>query len=439
MKLFEKTRAALAAAVLALMAPAALLADTAAAAPAAPKLDTGDTAWVMISTAMVLLMTPALAFFYGGMVRKKNVLSTMMQSMFLMALVAVQWVIFGYSLSFGGEGKFIGDFSFAWLNGVANDTGAPLAATIPHSIFMMFQATFAIITMALISGAIADRFKFSAYVLFALLWTTLVYDPICHMVWSPKGYFFEKGALDFAGGTVVHIISGVSALTLAFLVGKRKGHSDENMLPHNMTYVLLGTGLLWFGWFGFNAGSALGANAIAATAFVNTNTAAAAAALMWCIIDWARNGKPSALGFASGAVAGLVAITPAAGFVTVKSAIVMGMGVSVVCYIFVLAKDKLGYDDSLDAFGIHGVGGTFGALALGFLADPKVNSVVTNTGWNLFKIQFHAVAVSWGLAIVGTIVIYTLVKFIFGGARVSKRDEELGLDLTQHSEAGYEI
>jgi Amt family ammonium transporter len=424
----------------ALFTPALLRAQE-AAAPAAPKLDTGDTAWVLMSCAMVLLMTPGLALFYAGMVRKKNVLSTMMQSMFMMSLISVLWVWYGYSLAFSpghSIGGFIGTFDMTWLKGVSNTVACSLAPTIPHSVYMAFQMMFAIITVALISGAVADRLKFSAWVAFAVLWSSLVYNPVAHWVWSPNGFLLLKGALDFAGGTVVHIISGVSALTACLILGKRKGHGDENMLPHNMTYVLLGTGLLWFGWFGFNAGSALGANGIAATAFVNTNSAAAAAALAWCMIEWIRNGKPSALGFASGAVAGLVVITPAAGFVTVKSALTMGLLVSLVCYGAVFLKEKLGYDDSLDAFGVHGIGGTLGAILTGVFADPSVNSMVTKTGWELVKIQLEAVGWSWLIAIVGTVVLLKVVDAIFG-ARVSSKEEELGLDLTQHSEAGYEI
>jgi len=297
---------------------------------------------------------------------------------------------------------------------------------------------FAIITVALISGAIADRIKFSAWIVFSILWSLFVYSPVCHWVWSPEGFLFKRGALDFAGGTVVHILSGVSALVACIMLGKRKGHGDENMLPHNMTYVLLGTGLLWFGWFGFNAGSALSANALAALAFTNTNTAAAMAAIVWAGLDWIRNGKPSALGFASGAVAGLVVITPAAGFVTVKSSMVMGILVALVCYGAVFLKEKFGYDDSLDTFGVHGVGGTLGAVLTGVFADPAVNAAVTTTGWPLVKTQLQAVGCSWVIAIVGTVALLFVVDKIFG-ARVSSRDEELGLDLSQHSEAGYEI
>ena len=429
-------------AVLALLVLPALASAQEVTVPlAAPKLDTGDTAWVLISCAMVLLMTPGLALFYAGMVRKKNVLSTMMQSMFMMGLISILWVWYGYSLAFSpahSMGGFIGTFDMTWLNGVSSTEASPLAPTIPHSVYMAFQMMFAIITVALISGSLADRLKFSAWVAFAVLWAGLVYSPVAHWVWSPNGFLLKKGVLDFAGGTVVHIISGVSALTACLILGARKGHSSENMLPHNMTYVLLGTGLLWFGWFGFNAGSALGANGTAAVAFVNTNTAAAAAAMGWSIIEWIRNGKPSALGFASGAVAGLVVITPAAGFVTVQSAVIMGFLVSLVCYGAIFLKEKLGYDDSLDAFGVHGVGGTLGAILTGVFASPLVNSAVTKTGWELVKIQLEAVGYSWLIAIVGTLILLKIVDGIFG-ARVSSRDEELGLDLTQHSEAGYEI
>lgn len=427
--------------LLAALAPLGLGAEEAAKAAEAWKPDSGDTTWILVSSAMVLLMTPGLALFYAGMVRKKNVLSTMMQSMFMMGLISLVWVIYGYSLAFtpvNNLGGFVGGLDWMWLEGVLSDAAAPLAGTIPHTLYMLFQMMFAIITVALISGAIADRIKFSAWVVFAILWSTFIYSPVCHWVWSPEGFLFKKGALDFAGGTVVHIISGVSALTASLYLGRRKGHGEENMLPHNMTYVLLGTGLLWFGWFGFNAGSALGANGLAATAFLNTNTAAAAAAMAWAGIEWARNGKPSALGFASGAVAGLVVITPAAGFVTLKSAVIMGLLVSLVCYGAIFLKEKFGYDDSLDAFGVHGVGGTLGALLTGVFATPAVNSVVTVTGWPLIKVQLEAVGYSWAIAIVGTLVLLFVVDKIFG-ARVSSRDEELGLDLSQHSEAGYEI
>ena len=439
MKLFLK---GVAAALLALGTPCFAYAEaTANTLISTPKIDTGNTAWVLISTAMVLLMTPGLALFYAGMVRKKNVLSTMMHSFFMMGLVSIQWVLIGYSFSFGAGstlGGYLGGMANFGLAGVGAAPHPVLGTSIPQLVFMAYQMMFAVITVALISGAVADRIRFSAFVIFALLWTTLVYDPVCRWVWNPEGFLFRKGALDFAGGTVVHIISGVSGLTACLMLGKRKGHGQENMLPHNMTYVLLGTGLLWFGWFGFNAGSALAADGIAALALVNTNTAAAAAALTWSMIEWGRNGRPTALGFASGAVAGLVVITPAAGFVTPMSAILMGIMVSIVCFTAVFLKEKMGYDDSLDAFGVHGVGGTLGAILTGVFASSAVNPAVTQSGWPQVKIQLEAVAYSWGIAIVGTLVILGLVHFLLG-ARVNRRDEELGLDLTQHSEAGYEI
>ena len=400
---------------------------------AADEINAGDTTFIMISAAMVLLMTPGLALFYGGMVRKKNVLSTMMKSFFMMALITVQWVLVGYSLAFSPQessmfNNLIGGFEWVGLKNV----GMEANGTIPHYVFMVFQGMFAVITVALISGAVAERIKFSAFVAFALLWTTLVYDPVCRWVWGPGGFLGGDGAMDFAGGTVVHIISGVSGLVACIVLGARKGLQDEDMLPHNMTMVLLGTGLLWFGWFGFNAGSALAANGTAALAFVNTNTAAAAGALAWGMLEWARNGKPSGLGVASGAIAGLVVITPAAGFVTPMGALAMGLLVAPVCFGAIFLKNKLGYDDSLDAFGIHGVGGAFGAIILAFFATG-----VSDTGAQVL-IQSKAVILTAIYAAVMTWLLLKAVSFIFGG-RVSRRDEELGLDITQHGEAGYEV
>jgi ammonium transporter, Amt family len=425
----------------ALSLPLQLAADSAAADP----FSAGDTAFIIMTSAMVLLMTPGLGLFYGGMVRKKNVLSTLMQSYLMLALISVVWVVLGYSLAFSPDGhlnNLIGGLGFAMLQGVGQDVNPNYAPSIPHLVFMAFQMKFAIITVALISGALAERVKFSSFLLFALIWTLFVYSPVCRWVWGPDGFLKLKGALDFAGGTVVHILSGVSALTAAVLIGKRKGLGAENMLPHNTTMVMLGAGLLWFGWFGFNAGSALQANGLAALALVNTNTAAAAAMLSWLAVEWWHAGKPTALGAASGLVAGLVAITPAAGFVTPGSALIMGLLVSPLCVWALTFKSKLGYDDSLDAFGIHGVGGSFGALATGILATTSVNSAGAD-GWlygnkGLLWIQAHAVLVTAAFAIVGTLVIYKLVDWALG-MRVSARDEELGLDLSQHSEAGYEI
>jgi Amt family ammonium transporter len=431
----------------ALCVPLHLAAETAAAPVPAPvdPFSAGDTAFLLLSSALVLLMTPGLGLFYGGMVRKKNVLSTIMQSYLMMALISVAWVCVGYSLAFspaGHLGNAIGGLGFGMLKGVGLGVNPDYAPTIPHLLFMAFQMKFAIITVALISGALAERVKFSSFLLFALLWSLLVYSPVCRWVWGPNGFLKLKGALDFAGGTVVHILSGFSALTAAVLLGKRKGLGEENLLPHNTTMVMLGAGLLWFGWFGFNAGSALQANGLAVLAFVNTNTAAAMATLTWIAVEWWHTGKPTALGAASGLVAGLVAITPAAGFVTTESALILGALVSPVCIFAVNLKNKLGYDDSLDAFGVHGVGGTFGALATGVLATKAVNSAGAD-GWlagnpGLFSIQLQAVAVTAAVAIVGTVILFKLVDALLG-MRVSHRDEELGLDLSQHSEAGYEI
>ncbi len=411
---------------------------TAAAAPAAPAINSGDTAWVLVSAALVMLMTPGLGLFYGGMVRQKNVLSTIMQSFFLVALVGVQWVMWGYSLSFSPGSDFFGSFDWAFLKNL--DPTHPLAPTVPHQAFMIYQAMFAIITPALISGAFAERIRFKAYVVFMLLWSTLVYDPVAHWVWG-GGIFTKMGALDFAGGTVVHMTAGFSALVLALFLGKRKGYGTENMVPHNMTMVLLGTSLLWFGWFGFNAGSALGANALAANAFVTTNTAAAMATLSWALIEFLHRGKPSALGAASGAVAGLVAITPAAGFVDVTGALWIGLLVSPLCYLFVVViKQKLGYDDSLDAFGVHGVGGTFGALATGLWANPSVNAYKGLFYGNpeQFMIQLKTVFATMAYSIIVTLVLAFVVDRLIG-LRAPSREEELGLDLSQHGEEGYTL
>lgn len=337
-------------------------------------INTGDTAFVLISAALVLLMTPGLAFFYGGMVRKKNILSVLMQCFIIMCVLSVQWVLYGYSLSFAPQAGFWGGFAWLGLKGVALQPYQDYAVTIPHQAFMIFQAMFAIITPALIIGAFAERMKFSAFLVFIILWATFVYDPVCHWVWGIGGWLKALGALDFAGGTVVHINAGIAALVTALVIGKRKNLERNTPAPHNLPFVVLGTGLLWFGWFGFNAGSALTADGIAVNAFVVTNTAAAAAGLSWAAIEWIRNGRPTMFGVASGAVAGLVAITPAAGFVGALSAIVIGLFVSLFCFFFVsVIKPKLGYDDSLDAFGVHCVGGIWGALATGLFASKAVN------------------------------------------------------------------
>ncbi|MGE5397128.1 MAG: ammonium transporter [Chitinophagales bacterium] len=405
------------------------------------KVDAGDTSFILVSAALVLLMTPGLALFYGGMVRRKNILSILMQCFFIMALVSIQWVLCGYSLSFGPDlHHFIGSLSWAGMSGVGAAPNADYAGTIPHAAFSMFQLMFAIITAGLIIGAFAERMRFPVFVVFILLWTTLVYDPVAHWVWGVDGWLRNLGALDFAGGTVVHISSGVSGLVAALVLGKRLG-GREPMVPHNLPLTVLGAGLLWFGWFGFNAGSALAANGLAATAFLTTNTAAAAATLSWMLCEWMHHGKPTVLGAVSGTVAGLVAITPAAGFVTPMAAIIMGLLVSPCCYLAVAkVKEKMGYDDSLDAFGIHGVGGTFGAIATGLFATTAVNSAGFN---GLFYGNPHQLLVQ---------VIAVLVTYVFAGGmtfiilkgislvtslRATEEEEEIGLDLSQHGEDAY--
>lgn len=413
----------------------------AALAADAPKVDTGDTAFILVSAALVLLMTPGLALFYGGMVRRKNVLSILMQCFFIMALVSVQWVMGGYSLSFGPDvGHFIGNLSWAGMNGVGAVPNADYAGTIPHAAFAMFQLMFAIITAGLIIGAFAERMKFPVFVVFILLWTTLVYDPMAHWVWGVDGWLRNLGALDFAGGTVVHISSGVSGLVAALVLGKRLG-GREPMVPHNLPLTILGAGLLWFGWFGFNAGSALGANGLAATAFMTTNTAAAAATLSWVLCEWLHHGKPTVLGAVSGAVAGLVVITPAAGFVTPMAAVLMGLLVSPICYLAVAKiKEKLGYDDSLDAFGIHGVGGTVGALLTGVFATTSVNPAGANGllygNPHLLLVQFGTVLVTYIFAGGVTYLILKAISLVTE-LRASEEDEEAGLDISQHGEDAY--
>ncbi len=406
------------------------------AAPAVSPISAGDTAWVLVSAALVMLMTPGLAFFYGGMVRRKNVLATIMQSFFLVALISVQWVIWGYSVAFGPGNDFAGGFSWMMLNNIGAIN--PAAPTIPHYAFMIFQAMFAVITPALITGAYAERVSFKGFVVFSLLWAAVVYDPIAHWVWG-GGYF--KDALDFAGGTVVHMSSGYSALTLALLLGTRKNFKKESMVPHNLTLVLLGAGLLWFGWFGFNAGSALSANELACNAFVTTNTAAAMAALIWCLIEFLHHGKATSLGAASGAVAGLVAITPACGYVNVGGALWIGALVSVFCYMAIQIKVQMGYDDSLDAFGVHGVGGTWGAIATGIWATKAVNAAGAD-GWiasghfTQVLIQLKTAGATALYSVVVTVILYFIVSKTVG-FRVDAKSEELGLDLSQHGEEGY--
>ena len=406
-------------------------------------MNTGDTAWVLMSTGLVMLMTPGLAFFYGGMVRRKNVLGVLMQCFTILCVLSIQWVLFGYSLAFAPGKGFWGGFAWAGLCGVGLDVYKDYAPTIPHQAFMIFQAMFAVITPALIIGAFAERMKFSAFLLFTLLWATFVYDPIAHWVWGVGGWLKGLGALDFAGGTVVHINAGMAALAAALLLGKRKGYDNKPIPPHNLPHTVLGTALLWFGWFGFNAGSALAANGLAVSAFVVTNTAAATAGLTWALIEWIHNGKPTMFGSATGAVAGLVAITPAAGFVGPLAAIVIGVFVSIFCFLMVaIVKPALGYDDSLDAFGVHGIGGMWGALATGLFATKLINPGGAN---GLFfgdpkqlLIQAAAVAVTIVYSFVATIVIFKVVDWIVG-LRVVEKDEIMGLDLTQHNENAYTL
>lgn len=405
----------------------------------------GDTAWVLMSSVLVLMMTaPGLAFFYGGLVRRKNVLSTMMQSFFIACIISLQWVLFGYSLAFGPDvGHFVGNLSWAFLSNVGSAPNPDYAATIPHQLFMVFQLMFAIITPALITGAFAERMKFSTFVVFVLLWTTLVYDPVCHWVWGTGGWLKKMGALDFAGGTVVHISSGISALACAIMLGKRKGISTHAIPPHNMTYCFLGASLLWVGWFGFNAGSALAANELAVSAFVTTNTATAAAALAWSIIEWVMHKKPTVLGAATGAVAGLVAITPACGFVTPISSIFIGLLAGVVCYISVsVIKQRFGYDDSLDAFGVHGVGGMTGALATGLFAQKVVNGGGNNGLFfgNISQLGIQALSVLAVLVYAFAVTMLLLkILDLAMGLRVSEEDEVIGLDHTQHRESAYTL
>ena len=428
--------------------PAAPLAATpsppgAVASAPQPKVDRGDNAWMLTSAALVLMMTiPGLFLFYGGLVRGKNVLGTIMQSFIIVALISIQWVLWGYSLAFGPDvGGIVGNLDWFGLNGVGTGPNADYAATIPHQTFMVYQMMFAVITPALITGAFAERVKFGAFFAFILLWATFIYDPLAHWVWGVKGWMREMGALDFAGGTVVHISSGVSALVAALMFGRRIGYGQEAMPPHNLPFSVIGASLLWVGWFGFNAGSALAADGLATSAFVATHIATAAAALSWMAMDWIFRGKPTCLGAASGAVAGLVAITPGSGFVGPMSAIWIGIGGGVLCSIACSIKPKLGYDDSLDVVGVHGVGGTWGALATGLFASKAVNAAGNN---GLFFgnpgqlwVQFVAVVATWIFAIVGTYILLSLVKAIMS-LRVADDDERMGLDLSQHNERAYE-
>lgn len=430
-------------------------APTAEAAPL-PEINSGDTAWMLVSSALVLMMTaPGLALFYGGLVRKKNILGVMMQCIILMGLMSTLWVVIGYSLAFDASiaGGLVGGFKMAMLNGM-NFSGTGLTAihklTIPDSLYMVYQMMFFIITPGLICGAFAERMKFSAMVLFSALWGLLIYCPVAHWVWAGDGWFYHAnpaakfGALDFAGGTVVHLISGASALLCAIMLGKRLGFGQEPMPPHNLTYTFIGATMLWVGWFGFNAGSAGAANALAVSAFVATHMAAATGTLTWAGIEWLKRGKPSILGACSGCVAGLVCVTPAAGYVTPASAMILGVAAGVVCYFACTTiKTKFGYDDSLDAFGVHGVGGFAGALLTGVFSNGLIAGDAKKAGLiegnaQQFVNQVVAAGVSLALAIVGTFIILKVVDALVG-LRASQEDEIQGLDLSQHGEEGYII
>ena len=423
----------------------AVAGSAALAQGAEPAINSGDTAFVLMSAALVLFMTVGLAFFYGGLVRRKNILSIIMQCFFMMGIISIQWVLFGYSLSFGPDkGGLIGSLAWFNLSGVGAAPNPDYAATIPHSTFMIYQAMFAIITPALIIGAFAERMKFSAFCVFSILWAFLVYDPICHWVWGAGGFLKNMGMLDFAGGAVVHINAGIAALVSAIVLGKRTGYPHRVAPPHNLPFTALGAGMLWFGWFGFNAGSALAANGLASNAFIATNSAGAAAMITWMGLEWANGpGKPTFLGMATGAVAGLAAVTPAAGFVSAGNAMIIGIVASGICYLMVsYIKGKLGYDDSLDAFGVHGIGGVWGVIATGLFASKAINAAGANGlfygGAKLLGIQLAGVAVTGIYSFIATYIIFKLVDVTLG-LRASEDEERIGLDLTQHREAGYTV
>ena len=424
--------------ILIMMIPGALFAQETVGVSA---INSGDTAWVLISAALVLMMTvPALAMFYAGMVRRKNVLSTLYYSLGSAIVVSLLWVLFQYSLTFGGKERIpgvIGGLDKAFLENIGINSIYPTMPTVPEFAFSAFQFTFAAITVALISGAVVERMNFKAWMIFSVLWSTFVYSPIAHMVWNPNGILAKMGVLDYAGGYVVEIASGVSAITAALFIGERVRFKKEAMLPSNIPMVFIGAGLLWFGWFGFNAGSAGAANGMAANAFLTTNTAGAAAALAWLLLEWKRGGKPSLIGAVSGLVAGLVAITPAAGFVDAKASLVIGFVAGVLCYFMVVeVKKKLGYDDSLDVFGIHGMAGTWGIIANGLFANPKINPLGTGLFYGNSKqiiTQVIGIVVVYGVSIIGTLAILNVMKF-FVSLRVEPQEEIYGLDLVLHGE-----
>jgi Amt family ammonium transporter len=404
-------------------------------------IDSGDTAWLLTSTALVMLMTPGLAMFYGGMVRRKNVLGTIMHSFIAIALVSVQWIFFGYSLSFGPDvNGFIGNLSWAGLSNVGLTPNADYAPTVPHLAFMVYQMMFAVITPALISGAFAERIKFSSFLFFTVAWSTIVYDPVAHWVWGAGGWLKNLGVLDFAGGIVVHATSGFSALAAALYIGKRKGFLQEHMPPHDLPMTVLGAGLLWFGWFGFNAGSALSSGALATMAFVTTHAAAVSATLTWTFVEWAHRGKPTMFGAATGAIAGLATITPAAGFVAPLPALFIGMAAGVICYIALNAKTMFKYDDSLDAFGVHGVGGTLGTIMAGVFASVAINASGANGllfgNPKQLAVQAGAVALVAVYSFAVSMGLFKIIDLLMG-LRVEADQETEGLDISQHGEAGY--
>jgi ammonium transporter, Amt family len=449
--------------IISITALLALLGSTAAAQGAAaaiptPTIDSGDTAWMIVATALVLLMSiPGLALFYGGLVRRKNVLNVLMQCMILVAVISIEWVVCGYSLAFGSSkgalAPYIGGFDWAFLNGIGISDLSPYfishsqdtadggtIGTIPHIVFIMFQCMFAVITPALIIGAFAERIKFKGFLVFSLLWALFIYNPVAHWVWSGDGWLFKLGALDFAGGTVVHINAGIAAIVTALMLGKRRDYQGHAIPPHNIPHVFIGASLLWFGWFGFNAGSGLAADGLAANAFLVTHIAAATAALVWALLDWFIGKKPTIVGICTGAVAGLVAITPAAGFVGVTGALVIGVTVSVICFIMVaFVKPKLGYDDSLDAFGVHGIGGILGAILTGVLATPAIQAAYSGAiAGNMHQlwIQLIAVGVTIVYSGVGTFILFKITEKLVG-IRATDKEEAFGLDESQHAETAY--
>jgi Amt family ammonium transporter len=404
-------------------------------------IQAGDTAFVLVSAALVLLMTPGLALFYGGMVRGKNVLGTFMQSFFLISLITFEWVILGYSMSFGPDvGGVTGSLAWAWLSGVGAAPNPDYAASIPHSVFMIFQCMFAVITPALITGAFAERVRFAPFLAFSLLWAILVYNPVCHWVWGAGGWLKALGVVDFAGGIVVHLTCGAAALAGVFVAGPRRDYGRRQFFPHNLPMTLMGTGLLWFGWFGFNGGSALAADGVAATAFVATHLGGMAGMAMWTVVEWWHRGRPTTLGAASGAVAGLATITPAAGFVTAPSAMLIGLVAGAACYLGVLAKARLGYDDSLDVVGIHGLGGLVGTLMAGLLATKAVNAAGVDGLFYGNAAQFGIQALGAGVVLVYALVVsWALFKLVDAtmGLRLAQEAESQGLDLAEHSETAY--